>query len=162
MTKTCFNGVYRINLKGEYNVPFGKKQRIAVDIDQLLALSESIRDVHFFSMDYMDFMRYLVKESLLTDSFIYLDPPYIPETKTSQKQKMYTTNFFEHDRYIDFMNVIGQTERISLMISMSDSSYSEEIYGRLALNKTKVADITRVVNPKALLRSKEVIYTNYL
>lgn len=162
LTKTCFNGVYRINLKGEYNVPFGKKKQINIDIDQLLALSESLREVTFFNMDYMDFMKYLANNSILSDSFIYLDPPYIPETKISQNQKMYTINFFEHDRYIDFINVIGQTEKTSLMLSMSDSSYSKKIYGKLNLNKTKITDIKRVVNPKAMTKSTEVIYTNYL
>lgn len=161
LTKTCFNGVYRINLNGKYNVPFGKKQQINIDIDLLLFLSRALKDVVFFNMDYMEFIRVLSENALLEDSFLYLDPPYIPETKTSQNQRMYTTNFFEHDKYIDFINVIGQTEKNSMMVSMSDSSYSEEIYGKLNLKKTKITDITRVVNPKALLKSTEVIYTNY-
>ncbi|WP_270346209.1 DNA adenine methylase [Enterococcus thailandicus] len=161
LTKTCFNGVYRVNKQGKYNVPFGKKEKANFDLELFFQISSSIKNVSFSNLDYLDFLRQLANKDLLQKSFIYLDPPYMPETAQTQKQKIYTSNFFQHDRFSDFIDVIYENIDLSLMLSMSDSSYSQKIYDDLSLNKKKVVDIVRVVNPKALLSSSEVIYTNY-
>lgn len=161
LTKTCFNGVYRVNKHGKYNVPFGKKEKANFDLDLLLQISSSIQNVSFSNLDYLEFLRQLGHKNLLQKSFIYLDPPYMPETDQTQKQRIYTSDFFQHDRFSDFIDVIHENIDLSLMLSMSDSSYSQKIYDDLSLNKKKVVDIIRVVNPKALFTSSEVIYTNY-
>lgn len=161
LTKTCFNGVYRVNNKGKYNVPFGKKEKASVDISLLNDISLAIQNVSFSNLDYLDFLHILNQKKMLHNSFIYLDPPYIPETIKTQKQKIYTSDFFQHDRFSDFISVIHNSKNLNLMLSMSDSSYSKEIYDNLSLNKRKITDIVRVVNPKALLSSSEIIYTNY-
>lgn len=161
LTKTCFNGVYRINNSGKYNVPFGRKENANFDPELFFRISNMISNVSFYNVDYLEFLRILNYEKLLKNSFIYLDPPYVPETSQTQRQKIYTSKFFEHERFIDFIDVICNNPDLSLMISMSDSHYSQLLYDNLTLNKRKVVDIIRVVNPNALLSSAEIIYTNY-
>lgn len=161
LTKTCFNGVYRVNRQGKYNVPFGKKETIKISVDDFLIISELLKKVIFFNDDYSLFLKKMDNLGKLSEGFIYLDPPYIPETTSSKNQKMYTSSHFQHDEHIRLINQIQKNTNSSIMLSMSDSIQSREIYQSLSLKKTKITEIIRVVNPNSLLSSSEIIFTNY-
>ena len=89
--KVGFNGVYRENRKGEFNVPFGRKDQIKVDYDNLKNISNLIHNVEFYNLEYQDFFHLLKEKGVLNNSFIYCDPPYLPEDNiVNQKQELYT------------------------------------------------------------------------
>lgn len=161
LTKTCFNGVYRVNRKGEYNVPFGQKEHIRIDIQNLKFISQNLDRVKFYNNDYADFLMNINFDGILNKSFLYLDPPYLPETEISKNQKMYTSEHFSHLKHISLLNDIENSLETTMMLSMSDSDSSRKVYKDLQLTKTKVTDIVRVVNPRKLMSSSEIIFTNY-
>lgn len=159
LMKTGFNGVYRENSKGEYNVPFGKKGKIVISDEYILTLSDLIRNVEFYNMNFYDFLSLMKKKKILSDSFVYCDPPYLPDDLlVYQKQTLYTNDSFNHQllyKAVTDMNIKN------IMISMSESKTADEIYNCRPLHKIDVMNIVRVVNPKKLFSSKEIAYINY-
>lgn len=72
LNRTSFNGIYRVNLKGEYNVPYGfKRYKILFDFDNLLKLTDTFKDATFNSCDFEENLEKVQKGDL-----IFLDPPY--------------------------------------------------------------------------------------
>lgn len=79
LNKTCFNGLYRVNLSGEFNVPMGKyKNPLICDKENIIKVHDALKDVNIYCQDYSKFLD-LIDEN----SFVYLDPPYLPIKKTS-------------------------------------------------------------------------------
>ena len=157
LMKAGYNGVYRENSKGKFNVPFGKKEKISVDFYGLKKISELIQNVEFFNMEYKDFFEYLDERKMLKSSFIYCDPPYLPEEDSiNQKQELYTKNCFDHE---DFLKNIKRLKRTKFVISMIESKASTRIYG--SLYKTEITNIIRTINPKKIFTSTEVFFSNY-
>lgn len=158
LMKVGFNGVYRENKLGEFNVPFGRKERFIVQEDNLLRISKLIKNVHFYNLSYDKFLDTLSRKGVLDDCFIYCDPPYIPDDKlVSQKQELYTCGNFNHYGFVEKLKCFNDAD---IMVSMSDSTKAKEIYGSHFKSK-KLADIIRTINPQKLFKSKELLFFNY-
>lgn len=158
LMKVGYNGVYRENKKGKFNVPFGRKEKFIVNEEYLMSISKLIKKVKFYNMSYEKFIDKMKKENYLDSSFIYCDPPYIPDDDAiNQKQELYTNNCFDH---IDFSNMMFEINGADIMISMSESSVSKKIYGSKFYQK-KLTDILRTINPKKILKSKEIMFLNF-
>ncbi len=71
LNRACWNGLYRVNLAGVFNVPIGTKDTIVFDTDDFAAISEALRSVQLFSCDFEDTIDLARK-----DDFIFVDPPY--------------------------------------------------------------------------------------
>ena len=79
LNKTCFNGLYRVNKRGEFNVPFNNaKNPLICDEENLRACSELLQNVQMKTGDYSD-----CKDFIDSETFVYLDPPYRPLKQTS-------------------------------------------------------------------------------
>ena len=128
LMKTGFNGVYRENKAGKFNVPFGRKEKIVVNEGYLEELSRLIKPVKFYNLDYNLFLDKMKKDGKIDNSFMYFDPPYLPDDLlVSQKQELYTNDTFDHR---GFVNKIVELDGEYVMISMSDSKQADEIYGK--------------------------------
>ena len=80
MNKTCFNGLYRVNKKGQFNVPFGKyKAPNFCDEEALFAASDVLKKATITCGDYLS----VLKEYAEPGDFIFLDPPYLPISEYS-------------------------------------------------------------------------------
>ena len=157
LMKTGFNGVYRENKAGKFNVPFGRKEKIVVNEDYLEELSRLIKPVKFYNLDYNSFLDKMKKDGKIDNSFMYFDPPYLPDDLlVSQKQELYTNDTFDHR---GFVNKIIELDGKYVMISMSDSKQADEIYGKFIKNSIK--EILRTINPVKLFSSTEIAFTNY-
>ena len=157
LMKAGYNGVYRENRKGEFNVPFGRKEKINFDSEGLKIIAEKLKKVKFYNYDYIEFFKILEKRKILDDAFIYFDPPYIPEEKViSKKQELYTNKTFDHN---EFVNYIKQFNKSKILISMSESKKADRIYKNF--KKYKVDEIIRTINPKKIIKSTEILYSNY-
>ncbi|MDR0971941.1 MAG: DNA adenine methylase [Bacteroidales bacterium] len=79
LNRTCFNGLYRVNSSGLFNVPFGKYSKVTIcDKETLLSDSFLLQKVEILTGDFNQTIKYAKK-----DSFFYIDPPYKPLSKTS-------------------------------------------------------------------------------
>lgn len=79
LNRTCFNGLYRVNSKNQFNVPFGKYDKPKIcDADTIMADSKLLQKVTILNGDYKEVLKYATD-----DSFFYFDPPYKPISKTS-------------------------------------------------------------------------------
>ena len=75
LNKTCYNGLYRVNRKGQFNVPFGKyKAPNFCDVEALYAASGALQNADIVAGDYLS----VLKEYARPGDFIFLDPPYLP------------------------------------------------------------------------------------
>lgn len=157
LMKSGFNGVYRENQKGKFNVPFGKKESINIDLDNLKRISVLIEKVEFYNLDYKEFFDNIKKRKLVNDAFFYCDPPYLPEdTAVTQKQELYTKEEFDHKQFLNFMK---KMKNAKYMISMTDSKVANNIYGNL--ERYTARELVRSINPKKGFKSTELIFSNY-
>ena len=164
LNKTCFNGLYRVNKKGEFNVPMGayKNPKIC-DKENLKNVSMALKNVKIIYADYRE------SESFIDEkTFVYIDPPYRP-LSTSSSFTSYTENDFsdkeqiELAEYIDLLNKKGA----KIVISNSDpknndidDDFFDELYKNYNINRVKA---TRMLNSNASLRGaiNELLITNY-
>ena len=157
LMKTGFNGVYRENKNGKFNVPFGRKEKIVINENYLTELSILIKPVKFYNLDYKAFLDEMNEQGIINNSFMYFDPPYLPDDLLiNQKQELYTKNEFDHKAFVEKINKL---ECKYVMISMSDSKRAEKIYGKFIKNSMK--EILRTINPIKLFSSTEIAFTNY-
>ena len=164
LNKTCFNGLYRVNKKGEFNVPIGtyKKPKIC-DEENLKNVSLALKNVKITYADYRE-----SKDFIDENTFVYIDPPYRP-LNTSSSFTSYTENDFSDEEqielaeYIDILNKKGA----KIVISNSDpknnnidDNFFDELYKNYNINRVKA---TRMLNSNASLRGviNELLITNY-
>ena len=164
LNKTCFNGLYRVNKKGKFNVPMGayKKPKIC-DEENLKNVSLTLRNVKIVYADYKE------SEKFIDDkTFVYIDPPYRPLNITSSFTT-YTENDFNDKEQIElaeYINVLNK-KGAKIVISNSDpknndidDNFFDELYKNYNINRVKA---TRMLNSNASLRGaiNELLITNY-
>ena len=164
LNKTCFNGLYRVNKKGEFNVPIGayKKPKIC-DEENLKNVSLTLRNVKIVYADYRK------SEKFIDDkTFVYIDPPYRPLNITSSFTS-YTENDFNDKEQIElaeYINVLNK-KGAKIVISNSDpknndidDNFFDKLYKNYNINRVKA---TRMLNSNASLRGaiNELLITNY-
>ncbi len=92
LNKTCFNGLYRVNLRGEFNVPYGRYARPRIcDADGLRAASDALASAELLSVDFEE-----ACGGAGPEDFVYFDPPFYPLSPTSSFTA-YTGSDFDHD-----------------------------------------------------------------
>ncbi len=101
LNRTCYNGLYRVNKQGQFNVPFGRyKNPLICDPERLRVASYALRNAELHCANYQETLRQYAKSG----DFAYIDPPYHPVSKYSDF-KRYTQEFF----YIDDQRVLAKT-----------------------------------------------------
>jgi DNA adenine methylase len=94
LNRTCFNGLYRVNHKGEFNVPYGRYKTITIcDAPNLRAVSRALQGVEIVDGDYKDVLHRYAQPGDL----IYLDPPYLPISVYSDFKRYTKEQFYEED-----------------------------------------------------------------
>jgi len=95
LNRTCYNGLYRVNRRNQFNVPFGAYENPTIcDETKLRAASRALQGVHLLCEDYSSF---LYREAQAGD-FIYLDPPYHPVSQYSDFKRYTSSFFYERDQ----------------------------------------------------------------
>lgn len=160
LNRTCFNGMYRVNSKGQFNVPFGRyKNPVICDEDNLRAVSRALKDVKILNVDYKS----AVSEAKAGD-FVYFDPPYYPISSTSSFTS-YTKEGFAEKEQIELRDTFAELSNRGcyLMLSNSDAAFICNIYGELKNVTITTVSAGRAINSKATARGKitELVITNY-
>ncbi len=157
MNKCCFNGLYRVNSKGYFNVPFGKyKNPKFLDEENLRAVHEVLQTVTIRSGSFELCLEYAKK-----DDFVYLDPPYYPITKTANFTSYTKNNFSEQDQ-IRLVEVFGELDKRGCKVMLSNS-YCEFILDLYSDYRIELVQAKRAINSDAKKRGaiKEVLILNY-
>lgn len=121
LNRTCFNGLYRVNKKNEFNVPIGSYLKPEIcNIDNLLNTSKLLQNVEFYSGDYEKIFD-LVEDA---KAFFYMDPPYKPLSKTSHFNS-YSHISFNDDEQIRLKNFCDKLNKNNHLWILSNSDMSE-------------------------------------
>ena len=157
LNRTCFNGMYRVNSKGEFNVPFGnyKNPRI-LDENNLINCSNLLKRTEIKHADFSEILK-RVKEG----DFVYFDPPYVPLSETSSFTS-YTKDGFDMDMQFKLRDVCDELDAmgIKFLLSNSDTKLVNELYENYNIKKVFAS---RQINANADGRGKitEVLVRNY-
>lgn len=154
LNKHCFNGLYRVNGSGLFNVPYNNSVKESCSRENILAVSRSLQKVCIKSGDFQDACELAKK-----DDFIFLDSPYAPLNPTSFNS--YTKEGFDIESHKRVAVVFRELTKRGCycMLTNHNTELINELYADF--NKT-VVDVRRMINSDAKNRiGKEIIITNY-
>ena len=164
LNRTCFNGLYRVNKNGKFNVPIGSyKNPTICDEENLRQLSQLIQNVQFQYGDYSKSMEYVTE-----NTFVYFDPPYRPLNVTSGFTS-YTKEDFNDENQRELARFYGElnVRNAKLMLSNSnpkninkEDTFFDNIYQGFNINQIQAS---RMINANSNGRGKisEILVTNY-
>ena len=163
LNKSCFNGLYRENKKGLFNVPFGKKEKINIfEKANILSASNALQDVIILNGDFEGIERYINDKS-----FIYMDPPYRPLKKDSFTD--YSREEFNDNSQKRLAELCERIDKVGAKFIQSNSDpkntdendeFFDELYKQFKIDRIKAA---RTINSKGTGRGKvsELLIKNY-
>lgn len=157
LNKTCFNGLYRVNKKGQFNVPFGKyKTPKFCDEDTLYAASEVLKHATIKCGDYLS----ILKESSETGDFIFLDPPYLPISEYSDFKRYTKEQFYEED-HIKLANEVKRLQELGCHVILTNSNHPlvHELYEEY---KIEIVQTKRYISCNGDKRKGEDVIVNVL
>ena len=150
LNKTCFRGLYRVGPNG-YNVPYGNyKNPEIINKEHLETIHNLIKNVIFECCDYKNVLNKVKK-----DDFVYLDPPYVPEKKTSFVS--YTLNGFNLEEHNILFNLIKNT-KCKFVLSNSDQPLVRESLRSFTITKIMCKRAINSKNPGS--KTTELIIKN--
>jgi len=156
LNKTSFNGIFRVNKKGKFNVPFGKINKPALpSLDQLKSISLILKNKTLITSTYEE-----VLKDAKCDEFIYLDPPYPPLNATSSFTH-YTKERFGEDDQIKLSETANwlKDQGCLVMISNADLPKIRELYEGWNMY---ILPATRWITCKSKKHKvDELVFTNY-
>ena len=157
LNKTCFNGMYRENKSGGFNIPFGKYSNPTIcDAENLRAVSQRIAHTKILSEGYEEAVT-----KARSGDFVYLDPPYYPLNSTSRFTSYSEGDFVEKDQ-IELKELFDKLAARGCKVMMSNS-YTKFIINLYKDRKQYKIYVGRSINSKATGRGKiaEIVVTNY-
>lgn len=156
INKHCFNGLYRVNGKGLFNVPYNNSRRVSVDEDVIIATSEYLRGVTIIDGDFEQACKNAKK-----GDFVFIDSPYAPLNPTSFES--YTKEGFDIESHRRLAKLYDElTARgCYCMLTNHNTELINELYGNKDY-KIDVVSVKRMINSDASNRvGEEVIICNY-
>lgn len=142
LNRTCFNGLYRVNRSGRFNVPFGGyASPLICDAKNIKAVSRALRKVHLYRLPFHVTMLQSTRgrDTPSAGDFVYFDPPYMPMTKTSMFTA-YTPNGFGFAQHTQLRDVALELKRRGVHVMISNSNHPE--IRKLYAKGFKVEEVT--------------------
>ncbi len=160
LNKTCFNGLYRVNSKGQFNVPLGRYTNPSiVNKENLISVSKILQSKNI-AIRCQDFEAIL--DEAKKDDFVYFDPPYQPVSKTANFTS-YTKCEFTYDDLKRLANVCQKLDKKDCKVLLSNSNTKE--VRKLFSSKWKVVEVSanRAINSNSKKRTghTELLIKNY-
>ncbi len=163
LNRTCFNGLYRINAKGLYNVPMGSyKTPLICDYENLQNVSRILQNVTIVCGDYRKSYDFIDEQT-----FVYFDPPYRPLTETA-KFTSYTENLFDDEAQRDLAEYVDRVSGKGAKVVLSNSdpknidigdTFFDNLYSKHKIDRVLA---TRMINRNSDSRGgiSELLITN--
>lgn len=164
LNKTCFNGLFRVNKKGFFNVPMGSyKNPLICDEENLRATSELLQNVTIVCGDYKKAADFIDE-----NTFVYFDPPYRPLTETASFTA-YTETLFSDNEQIELAEFVDEMHKKGAKVVVSNSdpknsntedNFFDDIY---STHKIRRVEATRMINCNSEARGKikELLISNF-
>lgn len=164
LNKTCFNGLYRVNKKGLFNVPMGVyKKPVICDENNLRLISKKLQNVTIVCGDYR-----LSKKFIDEKTFVYFDPPYRPLTHTASFTS-YNENDFDDNSQKELANYVDEISKKGAKIVISnsdpknsnkDDDFFDDIYSSHIIKRVEAS---RMINcdGKSRGKIKELLISNF-
>ena len=153
LNRTCFNGLYRVNRKGQFNTPFGKYKNPTICDEELLrAVSKQLQKTTIICGDYLD----VLKQYALPGDFVFLDPPYIPVSEYADF-KRYTKEQFYEDDHRNLAEEVKRLQKLGCYVILTNSDHPlvHELYQDFEI---QIVDTKRAISSKGNSRKgKDVI-----
>jgi DNA adenine methylase len=165
LNKTCFNGLYRLNRKGEFNVPFGKYGNPTIcNEENLRDVSDALKNVTLLCGDFEDLTQYIDE-----NTFVYMDPPYRPLNTTSSFTSYHKDDFNDESqiRLSKWFAKLDKEKRALLMLSNSNpknTNPEDDFFEKLYADYNIITvSASRHINSKASGRGAitELLIRNY-
>lgn len=165
LNRTCYNGLYRVNKKNEFNVPMGSYKKPTIcDAENILVVSKALQKVEILCGDFEQTLNYAGN-----NSFFYFDPPYKPLSNSSSFNS-YAKDEFDDEHQIRLKNFCSRIDSMGYkwMLSNSDvkgfdgnNNFFDELYSEFKIGRVKA---TRRINSNANKRGElnELLITNYI
>lgn len=162
LNRTCFNGLFRVNSKGLFNVPIGNyKNPLILDTENLMAVSKSLSNVTILQTDFAKALEFADKET-----FIYYDPPYRPLKNSSFTA--YAMKSFDDNEQIRLKKVFEQAHNMGTLQMLSNSdptnvgsdSFFDDLYKDYTINRILAKRLINA-NPNGRNEIREILITNY-
>lgn len=160
LNRTGFNGLYRVNKKGQFNVPFGRYSNpVICDEENLRRVSKELQNVIIKHQDYKSVLKNAQK-----GDFIYFDPPYYPLNRTSSFTAYISESFLEKEQ-TELRDTFVELHKRGcyVMLSNSDTPFINDLYSEIDGATIHKITAGRAINSKGSGRGKitEVLVTNY-
>jgi DNA adenine methylase len=161
LNKTCYNGLYRVNRNGRFNVPMGiYKNPLICDSNNLENISNALK-YSKASINVKDYKSALLKAE--KDDFIYLDPPYHPTSRTANFTG-YSDSGFGDDDQLELSEIFSglNDKKCKVLLSNSDTTLIRKLYSGISTH-IKEVNVSRSINCKASKRlgHKELLISNF-
>ncbi len=164
LNKTCFNGLFRVNKKGLFNVPIGSyKKPLICDKENLIAISVGLQKVNIKTGDYKECLNFIDE-----NTFVYIDPPYRPISETASFTSYAETDFDDNEQIAlgQFVDKISK-RGAKVIISNSDpknnndnDNFFDDLYREYNIDRVNAK---RMINCNASSRGdvKELLINNF-
>lgn len=155
LNRTCFNGLYRVNKKGKFNVPFGSYANPKIcDEDNLYQISQYLQGKTIVCGDYKDILKKYAKSG----DFVFLDPPYLPISEYSDFKRYTKDQFYEED-HKELAEEVSRLCELGCHVVLTNSNHPlvHELYKQYKIDVYKTK---RNISSKAKSRhGEDVIVT---
>jgi DNA adenine methylase len=163
LNKTCFNGLYRVNSKGGFNVPFGRFSKPTICNTKVIrSNSEALQRVEILNTDFTETEKYIHE-----DAFFYFDPPYKPISSTASFNSYAKEGFVDEDqvRLKNFCDLVNEGQGYFVQSNSdttnndAENTFFQELYKEYTIEKVKAK---RAINSKGSGRGEifELLISN--
>jgi len=155
LNKTGFRGLWRVNRKGEFNVPYGEYTRPYYNRDSLLAASKALAVAEIRRADYTE----MIPKAARGD-WIYLDPPYVPDRPWGDF-KRYTADQFPEDRHHELADLMREASDRGVFLTLTNSDTPQVRRAFEGFNVQRLETRRDIHLKAAERRSVDLVITNY-
>lgn len=163
LNRTCFNGLYRVNSKGEYNVSFGNYKKFEFDEDNIKDASKKLQNVTIVCCSYNDMLKHIDNKT-----FVFMDPPYRPLTQ-SASFNAYNKDVFKDQEQKELAEFAKTIDKLGAKFIVCNSdphnvdptdNFFDELYKDFDVYRVSA---NRMINSKGSSRGSinELLITNY-
>lgn len=156
INKHCFNGLYRVNGKGLFNVPYNNSRRSSVDSNLIVNLSGYLKNIQIIQGDFEN-----VCQNAARHDFVFFDSPYAPLNPTSFES--YTKEGFDMESHKRLSKLFDKLTDLGCycMLTNHNTEFINELYGKKGY-RMEVTSVKRMINSDASNRKgEEIIIRNY-